>query len=84
VEKGRAKKDYQAAEDNEISFKKGDMIEVTQMSGYWSKGILLKSGGDPGYYRSKDVEIQMKNILKITLDVEGIQEATDEARIFKA
>ena len=33
-------------------------------TGYWSKGKNLKSGGDPGYYRSKDVEIQMKNVLK--------------------
>lgn len=74
VEKGRAKKDCQAAEDNEISFKKGDMIEVTEIQGFWSKGKNLKSGGDPGFYRSKDVEIQMKNVLKIALDVEDIQE----------
>lgn len=83
----RAKRSYQAppssiksscleaAEDNEISFGKGDKIEITDYqgqlcfegsgrfaSGYWMQGTL--KDGSSGFFRSKDVDTQMKNVFK--------------------
>jgi len=69
--KGRAKKDYNAQDDDEISFQKGDMIQVTQNQGYWSKGI--NKDGDEGYFRTSYIDIQMKDVYKLQLGVEDIQ-----------
>ena len=73
----RAKKSYQAppsssllapracskaAEDNEISFRKGDKIEITEIQGYWMRGTL--EDGSSGFLRKKDVDLKMKNFFK--------------------
>lgn len=33
------------------------------MTGYWAKGIHLKTE-EAGFYRSKDVELQVKTVIK--------------------
>eukprot|EP00438_Fugacium_kawagutii_P012102 Skav231238 [mRNA] locus=scaffold1540:80180:93346:+ [translate_table: standard] len=65
---------------------KGKFANLEGGEGYWAKGIHLKTE-EAGYYRSKDVELQIKSVMKrlsdeptkltvwqFTLDVEGVND----------
>ncbi|CAJ1341599.1 unnamed protein product [Effrenium voratum] len=68
----RAKREYQNADDQEISLSKGDKVEILQNHGYWTEVKNLCTG-KVGYVRSKDLETPTAKVDKYVL------EATDMA-----
>eukprot|EP00438_Fugacium_kawagutii_P013366 Skav216472 [mRNA] locus=scaffold1123:225067:226014:- [translate_table: standard] len=76
--KAIAKKSYQACEDDEISFKRGDIIECTKNSGSsWLKGVH-EATGNKGYFRRKDVDMRCEDTFKYQLTLTNVSE---DARI---
>jgi len=75
--RARAKKAYQAQDDAEISFQKGDTIEVIEVQGYWAKGKVERTG-EEGFYRAKDAEMKTASVYKYEFSVSDI---ADEAPV---
>ncbi|CAK9034840.1 unnamed protein product [Durusdinium trenchii] len=73
--KARAKKDYQACDDSEITLKRGDILQLSQDQGYWKKGTNERTG-ESGFFRTKDVDVQIKQAYKFKLSVEDMAEGT--------
>ncbi|CAE7585185.1 Capn9, partial [Symbiodinium sp. CCMP2456] len=71
--RARAKKDYQAQDNSEISFKRGDMLKDLEprSQGTWCKGTLEKNG-DRGYFKYGDVQQQSTDIFRFEFSVEGM------------
>ncbi|CAK9019053.1 unnamed protein product [Durusdinium trenchii] len=73
-----AKNSYRACEDDEISFKRGDVIEVTKVTGEtWLVGVH-KETGNKGYFRKKDVDLRCEDTFKYELTVSNV---SPDARI---
>ena len=76
-----AKHSYCACEDDEISFKRGEKLEVTtNHGGSWLKGIHQPTG-KKGYFRKKDVDMKCEDTFKYELSVSNV---TDDDRIIVA
>lgn len=72
--KAIAKKNYQACEDDEISFKRGDIIECTKNSGgSWLKGVH-EGTGNKGYFPRKDVDMRCEDTFKYELTPTNVSE----------
>jgi len=78
--RARAKKPYQAQDDAEISFQKGDMLEVLEVQGYWSRGKVEKTG-EEGFYRTKDAEMKTASCYKYEF---SLSDMADEAPVLLA
>ena len=69
-----AKHDYRAAEDDEISFKRGEKCKVTSnRGGTWLWGVHEASGKE-GYFRKKDVDMKCEDTLKYELTFSNVPE----------
>eukprot|EP00435_Cladocopium_sp_Y103_P050197 s502_g15.t1 len=76
-----AKHSYRACEDDEVSFKRGEKLEVTRNSGgSWLKGVHQPTGKE-GYFRKKDVDMKCEDTFKYELSVSNI---ADDAQIIIA
>ena len=53
MQRAKALYDYIAQDDDKLSFKEDDVIEVTQKRNHWSKGVLK---GKTGQFSSNYVE----------------------------
>ncbi|CAE7534297.1 DEK1 [Symbiodinium pilosum] len=69
--KARAKKDYQAQSDTEITLQKGDMVRVSEVQGFWSRGEREKTG-EEGFFRTKDVQMQSLSVEAYEFSVDGM------------
>jgi len=58
---GKAKKSYQAAASNEISYNKSDLVEIQEVQGYWAKGVHKKTGKE-GYFQRKNFNVEMPEV----------------------
>eukprot|EP00435_Cladocopium_sp_Y103_P055766 s662_g18.t1 len=72
-----ARNNYRACEDNEISFKRGEVLEVTKASGSWLFGVHKETGKE-GYFRKKDVDMKCQDTFKYLLTYSNI---ASDARI---
>ena len=72
-----ARNNYRACEDNEISFKRGESLEVTKDSGFWLFGVHKETGKE-GYIRKKDVDIKCQDTFKYRLTMSNV---ASDARI---
>eukprot|EP00435_Cladocopium_sp_Y103_P057395 s776_g19.t1 len=73
-----ARKTYQAREDNEITFKRGDKLEVSKSAGSsWLYGLHPASGKE-GYFRRKDIDVRSDDTFKYELNLSNV---SDDAQI---
>lgn len=67
-----AKNNYRACDNGEVSFKRGDKLEVTMNhGGSWLKGVHQPTG-KKGYFRKKDVDMKCADTFKYELSVSNI------------
>lgn len=67
-----AKNNYRACDNGEVSFKRGDTLEVTMNhGGSWLKGVHQPTG-KKGYFRKKDVDMKCADTFKYELSVSNI------------
>lgn len=55
--------------------KRGDILQLSQDQGYWKKGTNERTG-ESGFFRTKDVDVQIKQAYKFKLSVEDMAEGT--------
>ena len=73
IPRARAKRDYQARERHELSYKKGDEIESEEARNRWMSGKHLQSG-QVGKFQRKKVEYQCKVVYKFVFSVQDVEE----------
>ena len=67
-----AKNNYRACEDDEITFKRGEKLEVSRNpAGSWLYGVHKPSGKE-GYFRKKDVDMRCEDTFKYELKVSDV------------
>ncbi|CAE7581547.1 DEK1 [Symbiodinium microadriaticum] len=75
IPRARAKRNHQARDKQELSYKKGDEIESEDARGYWMKGKHLKSG-EVGKFQRKHVDFQCKVVYKFVFSVQDVEEGS--------
>lgn len=67
-----ARNNYRACEDDEISFKRGEKLEISRNpAGSWLYGVHKPSGKE-GYFRKKDVDMRCEDTFKYELKVSDV------------